>query len=119
MVAFSKCADVILMFGCYEVWLCECVVSVCLFCGISCVVIAFLLLLHRIVALLIIYMKTNQLVLELIAAGCVVRRHGKRHDMWMNPLTGGIAMVPRHGSTEISIGTERDIRKRLGVAKRR
>jgi mRNA interferase HicA len=41
-------------------------------------------------------MKRRDLVRELEAAGCVLHRHGKRHDIYRNPDNGQQAPVPRH-----------------------
>ena len=41
-------------------------------------------------------MKRRDLVRELTAAGCVLHRHGKRHDIYRNPTNGRQAPVPRH-----------------------
>lgn len=46
-------------------------------------------------------MKHSELIRALIKAGCLVKRHGASHDVWVNPKTGGFAIVPRHGSKEI------------------
>lgn len=64
-------------------------------------------------------MKTKQLVAELISAGCVILRYGKRHDIWLNPVTGGFTEVPRHESAELPKGTECTIRKKLSVPQKR
>lgn len=64
-------------------------------------------------------MKTKQFVAELISAGCVLLRHGKRHDVWLNPTTGDFTEVPRHDAAELSKGTECTIRKKLGITKKR
>jgi mRNA interferase HicA len=33
---------------------------------------------------------------ELTRAGCVLHRHGKKHDLYLNPANGRKAPVPRH-----------------------
>ncbi|MEK6529817.1 MAG: type II toxin-antitoxin system HicA family toxin [candidate division NC10 bacterium] len=46
-------------------------------------------------------------------AGCVLKRHGKRHDIYSSPKTGRNAPVPRH--TEIANSLCKLIRKQLGI----
>ena len=58
-------------------------------------------------------MKRKQLVRELEQAGCVLHRHGARHDIYRNPINGRKAPVPRH--SEIRDSLYRLIRKQLGV----
>ena len=62
-------------------------------------------------------MKTNELVAELVSAGCYILRNGANHDIWFSPITNQKCPVPRHGSKEIPKGTERQIRKSLGISK--
>ncbi|WP_278871556.1 type II toxin-antitoxin system HicA family toxin [Leyella stercorea] len=45
----------------------------------------------------------------LIKAGCFIKRHGAKHDIWVNPKTGGRTSVPRHGSKEIEKETANSI----------
>jgi len=40
--------------------------------------------------------KRQELVRELREAGCVLLRHGARHDIYVNPATGQKQPVPRH-----------------------
>jgi len=40
--------------------------------------------------------KRRDLVAELEQAGCVLLRHGARHDIYHNPQTGRSQPVPRH-----------------------
>jgi hypothetical protein len=47
-------------------------------------------------------------------AGCILHRHGGRHDLYLNPATGRKAPVPRH--TEIKDSLCRLIRQQLGLA---
>lgn len=58
-------------------------------------------------------MKRRELIAELERRGCVFHRHGKRHDIYRNPQTGGKAPVPRH--TEIKETLVRLIRRQLGL----
>ncbi|MDY2865867.1 MAG: type II toxin-antitoxin system HicA family toxin [Sodaliphilus sp.] len=62
-------------------------------------------------------MKYSNLILELISAGCFLKRSGARHDIWYSPITERIFPIPRHGSKEVPQGTEQNIRKLSGVQK--
>lgn len=59
-------------------------------------------------------MKRGALLKELRRAGCALHRHGKKHDLYINPATGKKAPVPRH--TEIKNSLAELIRKQLGLA---
>lgn len=54
-------------------------------------------------------MKHSELIRKLRKAGCLLKRHGASHDIWLNPKTGATSTVPRHGSKEIKDKTARDI----------
>ena len=41
-------------------------------------------------------MKRVDLIKKIEAAGCVMIRHGGKHDIYRNPSTGDIQPVPRH-----------------------
>lgn len=56
-------------------------------------------------------MKRRDLVSQLEAAGCVMIRHGSRHDWYRNPSTGMSQPVPRH--REINEILAKRILKRL------
>jgi len=58
-------------------------------------------------------MKRRELIKELMDAGCYLRRHGKRHDLYVNPENGKKAPVPRH--TEIKQSLCALIRIQLGL----
>jgi mRNA interferase HicA len=58
-------------------------------------------------------MKRLQLTQELEQKGCILKRHGKRHDLCLNPANGKSAPVPRH--TEIKDSLCRLIRRQLGL----
>jgi mRNA interferase HicA len=60
--------------------------------------------------------KREALLRELRAVGCVLDRHGKRHDLYTNPRNGRTAPVPRHG--EIANTLCEVIRKQLGISGR-
>ena len=54
-------------------------------------------------------MKHSELIRTLKKVGCLLKRHGASHDVWMNPLTGATTAVPRHGSKEIKSKTVKSI----------
>jgi len=58
-------------------------------------------------------MKRSQFIKELIRAGCVLKRHGSRHDIYFNPKTGQSQPVPGHNELEDKLA--RHIRKFLGL----
>ncbi|WP_317706483.1 type II toxin-antitoxin system HicA family toxin [Methylomarinovum caldicuralii] len=58
-------------------------------------------------------MKREQFIRELEAAGCRLKRHGSRHDLYVNPRNGKQAPVPRH--REIKNTLCRLIRQQLGI----
>jgi len=41
-------------------------------------------------------MKRKELIKRISSAGCVLARHGARHDLYKNPKTGKKQPVPRH-----------------------
>jgi len=57
--------------------------------------------------------KRRDLIRELIKAGCYLKRHGQRHDIYANPANGKRAPVPRHA--EIKETLAELIRKQLGL----
>ncbi len=59
-------------------------------------------------------MKRSSFLRELAQAGCELHRHGKKHDLYINPLNGKKAPIPRH--TEIKNSLCELIRKQLGIA---
>jgi len=58
-------------------------------------------------------MKRQQFIRELEQAGCVLHRHGGRHDIYKNPANGNKAPVPRHKEIEDTLC--RLIRRQLGL----
>ncbi|MDQ3754731.1 MAG: type II toxin-antitoxin system HicA family toxin [Acidobacteriota bacterium] len=58
-------------------------------------------------------MKRSALLRELSAAGCVLHRHGAKHDIYLNPANGLKQPVPRH--TEIDDRLARHIKRHLGL----
>jgi len=57
--------------------------------------------------------KRRGFIRELVDAGCYLKRHGGQHDIYMNPMNGKKAPVPRH--LEIKGSLCELIRKQLGV----
>jgi len=60
-------------------------------------------------------MKRRELVRQLAEAGCVLLRHGSRHDIYVNPITGKKQPVPRHA--EVDEHLARHIRRVMGILK--
>ncbi len=58
-------------------------------------------------------MKRGELIRQLVQAGCVLYRHGSRHDIYLNPVTGLKQPVPRHA--EIDDTLAKHIKKYLGL----
>ncbi|MGB9553407.1 MAG: type II toxin-antitoxin system HicA family toxin [bacterium] len=58
-------------------------------------------------------MKRKDFIKELVKAGCYLKRHGSRHDIYVNPKNGKKAPVPRH--SEIRNTLCELIRKQLGL----
>jgi mRNA interferase HicA len=57
--------------------------------------------------------KRSDLIRELQRAGCDLHRHGGRHDIYINPVTGQKQPVPRHN--EIDDALAKHIKKYLGL----
>ena len=62
-------------------------------------------------------MKRSELIHLLTAKGCVLLRHGGRHDIYLNPVNGCKQPVPRHN--EIADTLARHILRYLGVDDRK
>ena len=45
-------------------------------------------------------MKRKELIKIITSAGCVLLRHGQRHDLYINPKTGRKQPVPRHNEID-------------------
>ncbi len=45
-------------------------------------------------------MKRKDLIKRLTDVGCVLVRHGSRHDLYENPATGKKQTVPRHNEID-------------------
>jgi len=58
-------------------------------------------------------MKRGELIRQLAAAGCVLHRHGSRHDIYLNPANGKKQPVPRHNEVDDTLA--KHIKKNLGV----
>ena len=58
------------------------------------------------------FMKMSEFLKRLQDAGCVLDRHGSRHDKWTNPKTGKSDWVPRH-AREVPTGLANKILKKL------
>jgi predicted RNA binding protein YcfA (HicA-like mRNA interferase family) len=58
-------------------------------------------------------LKREELIRLLLAAGCILHRHGGRHDIYLNPRSGQKQPVPRH--REIDDALAKHIRKYLGI----
>ena len=60
-------------------------------------------------------MKRSELITQLTEAGCVLQRHGSKHDIYMNPASGQKQPIPRH--TDIDETLAKHIKKYLGIKK--
>ncbi|MCL2078909.1 MAG: type II toxin-antitoxin system HicA family toxin [Oscillospiraceae bacterium] len=60
-------------------------------------------------------MKASELTRLVKKQGCKLLRHGSRHDVWINPKTGGTTEIPRHQSSDVPTGTADRILKDLGL----
>ena len=58
-------------------------------------------------------MKRSSLLAHLRRHDCYLKREGRRHSLWINPLTGRIEAVPRH--SEIADILARKICRALNV----
>jgi predicted RNA binding protein YcfA (HicA-like mRNA interferase family) len=56
-------------------------------------------------------MKRKDLIKKITSLGCILLRHGHRHDLYSNPKTGKKQPVPRHN--EIDEALARHIIKEL------
>jgi len=57
--------------------------------------------------------KRSELIRQLTEAGCILQRHGARHDIYVNPSTG--RKQPVEGHAEIDNALAKHIKKYLGV----
>jgi len=58
-------------------------------------------------------MKRSELIRQLTDAGCVLHRHGSRHDLYINPANGKKQPVPRHSEVDDTLA--KHIKKNLGI----
>jgi predicted RNA binding protein YcfA (HicA-like mRNA interferase family) len=58
-------------------------------------------------------MKRKDLIKQLTKTGCVLLRHGSRHDIYLNPSNGMKQPVPRH--SEVDEQLVKHIKKYLGI----
>ena len=58
-------------------------------------------------------MKRRSLLRLLRRSGCVLKREGRSHSLWMNPASGAVEAVPRHA--EIPERLARKICRNLGA----
>jgi mRNA interferase HicA len=58
-------------------------------------------------------MKRSEFIGEIVRKGCVLYRHGKKHDIYLNNNNGRRAPVPRH--QEVKNTLCRLIRRQLGL----
>ena len=61
-------------------------------------------------------MKRRDFIKELKRAGCKLRSHGAKHDLYVGPNSTYPVSVPRH--TELSNDLCKEIRKELGLTPR-
>jgi len=45
-------------------------------------------------------MKRKDLIKRITASGCVLVKHGSRHDLYKNPVTGSKQPIPRHNEID-------------------
>ena len=58
-------------------------------------------------------MKRKEFIQEILKQGCILLRHGARHDVYLNPATGDKQPVPRYA--EIDDKLVKHIRKNFGL----
>jgi mRNA interferase HicA len=58
-------------------------------------------------------MKRKEFIKQLKKEGCILLRHGSRHDIYKNPANGKKQPVPRH--TEIDEQLVKHIKRYLGI----
>ncbi len=58
-------------------------------------------------------MKRTALLRHLRRNGCVLKREGRAHSLWLAPKSGAVEAIPRH--TEVADVLARRICRRLGV----
>lgn len=58
-------------------------------------------------------MKRTKLLQHLRKYGCILKREGARHTLWINPQNGVVEAIPRH--VEIPDNLAKKIMKRLEI----
>jgi mRNA interferase HicA len=58
-------------------------------------------------------MKRHEFLRHLRVNGCILKREGAKHSLYMNPINGVVETVPRH--VEIDNRLARKICNRLGI----
>jgi mRNA interferase HicA len=58
-------------------------------------------------------MKREALLKHLRRSGCILKREGHSHSLWVNPQTGAVEAVPRH--LEIPDMLARKVCRRLSI----
>jgi predicted RNA binding protein YcfA (HicA-like mRNA interferase family) len=59
-------------------------------------------------------MKWKELIKIATERGYELRTHGKKHDIYINKITGERLIVERHGSQEIRTSLMKYLKKQLG-----
>jgi predicted RNA binding protein YcfA (HicA-like mRNA interferase family) len=60
-------------------------------------------------------MTNRELAKYVTKKGCRFFYHAKKHDMYINPVTGGVAGILRHWTQQVDAGTLAGIKKDLGI----
>lgn len=60
-------------------------------------------------------MKVSEMLKVLEEDGWELRKHGKKHDIYVHPTKDGSIVIPRHPSKELKKGTEQSILKSAGL----
>lgn len=63
--------------------------------------------------------KFAELKREFSKAGCRFISEGTNHEWWYSPITGERFQMGRHDQEEVPPGTEKALRKKAGVPKKR
>lgn len=60
-------------------------------------------------------MTNSELVRYIRKQGIKLKSHGKKHDVYVNPVTGEEAQILRHSTKEVATGTKDRILEDLGL----
>ena len=63
--------------------------------------------------------KYAELKREIKKVGCRFDHEGGNHEIWYSPITDEFFPMSRHDQEEVPVGTEKSIRKKAGVPKKR